>query len=169
MALAIPAHLGRSLPTTIPHSQLASILSALDGEEARGAKRTYRARASEELRALDRQSNAYGNLVESFTIMVGGEPVAIPCINPHAFLHGVSHAAPAFGDMVRRSLRHGVGRLALYADEIKPGNTLRPDLARSLQCVDGGIAEWPDWYRSRGQGWLPFAVILAEKVKQVEG
>jgi hypothetical protein len=50
----------------------------------------------------------------------------------------------------------GMGRLALYFDEVKPGNVLRPDKGRSLQCVYWTLLDLPDWFRSRGYGWFHY-------------
>lgn len=57
----------------------------------------------------------------------------------------------------------GLLTIILYLDEATPGNQLRPDNGRACQCVFWSILEFPQWFRSRNLGWLPFSYVLFQK------
>ncbi len=50
-------------------------------------------------------------------------------------------------------------RLALYSDEVVPGNIRRPDDARGYTAVYWTCLDFPDWYLSSPNGWFPFAFV----------
>ena len=63
----------------------------------------------------------------------------------------------------------GMGRLALYFDEVKPGNASRPAKGRSLQCVYWTLMDLPDWFRTRGYGWFHFGVLTTKNMVALKG
>ena len=49
--------------------------------------------------------------------------------------------------------------ICYYLDKAKPGHNTRPDVARTAQCIYWSIMEFPHWFRSRRNGWIPFAYV----------
>ena len=46
-----------------------------------------------------------------------------------------------------------------YLDKAKPGHYSRPDTARSTQCIYWTCLQFPQWFRSKRNGWIPFAYV----------
>ena len=56
--------------------------------------------------------------------------------------------------------------ICYYLDKAKPGNQERPDHARSSQCIYWSCLQFPSWFRSRRNGWIPFAYVnVAEQLE----
>ncbi len=62
-----------------------------------------------------------------------------------------------------------VGKLVFYVDECRPGNPLRPDRGRAVQCVYWTLSNLPHWYRSRRNGWFVFTIMLSKRVAELRG
>ena len=59
-------------------------------------------------------------------------------------------------------------RICFYLDKAKPGsNTQRPDIARTHQCIYWSVLQFPSWFRSRRNGWIPFAYVESNAQTQV--
>ena len=56
-----------------------------------------------------------------------------------------------------------------YADEVQPGNVLRPDRGRSFLAVYWGVKEAPDFFRSRGLWWVTLMYVPLNLVKSIRG
>jgi hypothetical protein len=101
-------------------------LSATEDESILEAKRLAR---SDD--AFMEQMTPYGSLRKA--LQVGGQVLCYTC--PLAWLYLLSVQNSAFVDLLGRQLptSDGVsrGRLVLYADEVTPGNPLRPDRGRT--------------------------------------
>ena len=59
--------------------------------------------------------------------------------------------------------------LVFYMDETRPGNILRPDMARAMHGLFWGIADLPDWYRAKRVFWIPFAHVPSREMKRIRG
>ena len=60
--------------------------------------------------------------------------------------------------------------LVFYMDETRPGNLLRPDMARSMHGgIFWGIADLPDWYRDKNIFWIPFAQVPSKEMCRIRG
>ncbi|CAE7938048.1 unnamed protein product, partial [Symbiodinium necroappetens] len=57
----------------------------------------------------------------------------------------------------------------MYADEIKPGNVLRPDKGREQLCFYWTLKELPSWFVSRDQGWFFFGCFPTSMIGNVAG
>ena len=103
---------------------------------------------------------------------------------PRALLYLACLFAPAFAQMFGQTVGlqvHGeawpsrdafanaaVGRVVLYADEVRPGNALRPDEGRLYLGVYWGVMEFPEWFRNSPNGWLPLCYVRSTALEQLE-
>ena len=119
---------------------------------------------------MDNHETPYGKLVSHIDLLLDNdEPYKLPYINPFALLYVLSNVCVGVGDMVHNALRGGFAKLILYFDEIKPGNILRPDQGRSLQCVYWTVLGFPDWFRIRDAGWFPITVMTSKRQSKLPG
>eukprot|EP00959_Pyramimonas_sp_CCMP1952_P252124 5268019-Pyramimonas_sp.AAC.1 len=51
-----------------------------------------------------------------------------------------------------------------YLDKAKPGHYARTDTARSTQCLHWTIIQFPSWFRSRRNGWIPIAYVTVKSL-----
>ena len=58
--------------------------------------------------------------------------------------------------------------LMLYLDKTGYGNERRPDIRQSKQCLYWSIKQFPPWFLSRKNGWLPFAYVSAGDQKTLK-
>ena len=107
----------------------------------------------------------YGCVTKTLTI---GE-VAVPFICPFALLFSLCDKSSHFAAFLHKCIQGQVGRIALYVDEVVPGNNLRPDHARAFYAWFWTFLEWPHWYRSRQFGWLDLCVMKAKDVDAIPG
>ena len=137
-------------PHAVSLTALAGLQQSLTGNVSGKALRTRRHDVQQYMLGLAESTTPFGKLFDQTTLTVGDEAFQWHVVNPFALLFALCTAAPVFGDLLRESMNGGIGRLALYFDEVKPGNVLRPDKGRSLQCVYWTLMDLPDWFRSRG-------------------
>ena len=107
----------------------------------------------------------YGCVTKTLTI---GE-VAVPFICPFALLCSLCDESSHFAAFLHKCIQGQVGRIALYVDEVVPGNNLRPDHARAFYAWFWTFLEWPHWYRSRQFGWFDLCVMKAKDVHAIPG
>lgn len=150
----------------IPLQKLAQVEVQLNGGSS---TRTGRRRLASEIHDVGRERTPHGPVLEHFSLEVNGQDVKIPYINPHALLYHLFNTNAAFASLVRDYCTDGVATIALYADETKPGNVLRPDVGRSMECIYWTVAEFPSWWRARRCGWMLFTVVLSRTLQQLEG
>jgi hypothetical protein len=108
-----------------------------------------------------------------------GEPVSI--VNPVGFassaagepqvcyLHGTS---ASFRELMREATSvsaNGILNCVVYFDEVRPGNVLRPDRARSCWCVYIGFTQWRASVRSSSRAWLPVLYVRSSILAQAGG
>ena len=112
---------------------------------------------------------ACGPIMRSMTIKLTGSenPEIDWCfLHPCALLHGLCKACPGLGDLLRNV---GEQRVAVYMDEIKPGNVLRPDPGQSVAMWYWTLMDFPAWYLSRNEGWFYFAAFPSKLIDKVDG
>ena len=78
---------------------------------------------------------------------------------PFAWLFYIGNKSALYFQMICSHLNDGVGEICFYVDETKPGNVLRPELARSFCAWYWSIANLPDWMRARAVAWHVFCII----------
>ena len=74
------------------------------------------------------------------------------CARPDGFFHLLASI----------STKHGATDVLFYLDRATHGNTRRPDLGRTMQCLYWSILQLPPWFLSRRNGWWPFCYVLVE-------
>ena len=73
-----------------------------------------------------------------------------------------------FRDAVAGAAERQQWHMALYLDEVTPGNPLRPDNRRRMTAMYASIMEWGPFLRTE-EGWLTLGVIRSSLVKTVVG
>ena len=95
-------------------------------------------RVAKEFGRVASQSTPYGPIWKSFDIATDEGPVKIEYACPFAFLHHACATTPLY-DLICSALGSSLqGRIVIYWDETKPGNVLRPDVARSMTVIFWG-------------------------------
>ena len=60
-------------------------------------------------------------------------------------------------------------RIALYIDEMTPGNVLRPDRGRAVQDIFWTFIDFPGWFLSRQDAWFVFACLRSTQKDTLPG
>ena len=97
------------------------------------------------------------------------QDIVVPYICPFTLVWHMTSASAAYAELLHRSIGETIGRVALYVDEVIPGNNLRPDHARSFYAIFWLFMEYPDWLSSSAFGWHDLCVIKASGVQQIRG
>ena len=126
---------------------------------------TKRRRLAADIARASQQETPYGHVVKTLTI----QEVVIPYICPFAMLWASCNSSVAFASFLFACLGNCVGRIALYVDEVVPGNNLRPDHARAFYSVFWLFLEFPDWFRSSAAGWYDLCTIKVSDVAKIDG
>ena len=109
------------------------------------------------LKSMDllRDDNSYFNLVYA-------------C--PFALFYILCEASPDFFSLLFTFWGFAtIEPLVFYMDETRPGNILRPEMARAMHGIFWGIANLPDWYRGKSLFWIPFAHVPSKEMKRIRG
>jgi hypothetical protein len=113
--------------------------------------------------------------------LVGAPQAAGPLITQRGGLHIVRlqsllqllcKESRAFAELMAATIEQAGGRklgLVLYLDEVKPGNPLRPDPARSSWAVYCQLADVPAWARSCTAAALPLCVVRTQELAPLGG
>ena len=130
-----------------------------------GSVRAKRKKLSDEIALAGQAETPYGCVTKTLTI---GE-VAVPFICTFALIFSLCDKSLCFAAFLHNCIQGQVGRIAIYVDEVVPGNALRPDPGRAFYAWFWTILEWPDWYRSRKAGWFDLCVMKAKDVAAIPG
>ena len=60
-------------------------------------------------------------------------------------------------------------RIAIYEDEVAPGNVRRHDKGRRYLAIHWTFLDLPEWFRSSVHGWFTFAFVPATKLESIRG
>lgn len=131
---------------------------------------------AKEIAAAGQVETPYGHVVKTITI----QEVVIPYVCPFALLHMLCGSSAAFANFLFACVARGgyaprggpapaPARVALYVDEVVPGNNLRPDHARAFYAVFWLFLDYPDWFRSSAAGWHDLCVVKAKDVEKIDG
>ena len=113
----------------------------------------------------------YGPLVQSMPI----HSTILPnwdFINPLALLHYMSVVGVEFAQLMSDTVAAAPSaplRIIVYIDEICPGNPLRPEKSRTLQCIYWAFIEWPQHVLQRMDTWPIFGVLRSKVASQLPG
>ena len=85
---------------------------------------------------LSDQDTPYGRVVKILHIKTNsGDLRKIAYCCPFAWLYTIATQAPAFLAFMLHFLESNVARIVFYIDETRPGNILRPDMARAFHSI----------------------------------
>ena len=87
-------------------------------------------------------------------------------LHPCALLCELCKLCPLLDDII---LENGGPRIAIYMDEIKPGNVLRPDPSRTVACWYWTFMNLPTWFQTRKEGWFYFGCFPTKLLQKVLG
>ena len=132
-----------------------------------GAVSTKRRRLAQEIARAGQRETPYGPVIK--TLEFGD--LVVPYMCPFALLWSFCDASPSYASFLSEHLPAGGQpcRIALYVDEVCPGNALRPDHARAFYSFFWLLLDFPDWFRSSAAGWYDICVIKQSDVNKVEG
>ena len=123
--------------------------------------------AHDELYAVAKTSTPYGLICQESTIVGLSCELLIYHVCPFAFLQHACDKSGLFYNFlayVVSQAQNGLVDVIVYLDNAKP-NEKRADNGRACQCIYWSLLQFPDWFRSRRCGWLPFAYILCDDQK----
>ena len=90
--------------------------------------------------------------------------------HPLALIHHLCNISPDFADVMASCITPGVPlRIVLYVDACEPGDPLRPDANRNLQCIYMCVVDWPQWLLQRSGAWLNIGFIRTTVVNALPG
>ena len=111
----------------------------------------------------------YGSVVKSLRLNIKGCESWDYCC-PMAFITYLSSLCKPFYDVMEACSPPGQPlRIVIYVDECEPGNPLRPEKSRSLQCVYWAIADWPQWLLQRTGAWFTLGFIRSTFADKLPG
>ena len=124
-------------------------------------------------RASDKIASArtpYGPVIQQLDLETT-PPTRWDYIHPLALVFFLSTICSQFGAMMARTIdKHGsMLKIAVYIDEVRPGNVLRPDKARSVHNLYWAFIEWPEWFLCRDSAWLNFGCCRTSVVANING
>ena len=131
---------------------------------------TMRRRIQQSTEAHSKANTPYGTVVQ--TMDLGVEPLrAWEYINPFALLwHLCTISAPFRGLMSACcGVHNSVLRVVTYIDEVCPGNPLRPEKSRTIQCLYWVFVEWPQWLLQRTNAWFCFGFMRTTLAEEING
>ena len=97
--------------------------------------------------------------------------VCIYTCNPFALLYHACSKSEMFFQFLKGIVNNtadGYLDIAVYLDKATPGNNRRPDDGRSMQCLYWTVVEFPGWFISRRNGWIPFGYVLVKDQKEMQ-
>lgn len=151
----------KKIPKNLSFSDHVALLGD-DDLDHRGQRKAVRGELAKALEC----KGPCGPIKRSLSLNIDGQAWDWPYLCPIALLNKLCSLQPRLGDLIRS----GTGpSLAIYMDEIKPGNVLRPDLSRTVACFYYTFTNLPSWYIARNAGWFFFAAFPAKLVDKLDG
>ena len=126
--------------------------------------------AHDELYKSARAETPFGTVCQRSVVQGKRAELEIFHVNPFALLYKGAKESEHFREFMCHLMSLNPNGLSLiyYLDKATPGNQKRPDMGRSSQCIYWSsssqciywsILEFPVWFRSRRNGWVPFAFV----------
>ena len=154
-----------SVSTDASASTIARLTSDLRPDLGRGHSfRNRRRKIHQAISDLAKTQTPYGNVAQDLIIDGIDGPMPIYFASPFAFLYVACDKSPRFANMLATMLRDSGGNLDIvyYLDKARPGNPLMPCAGRLTQCMYWSIVQFPHWWRSRENGWMPLSYIFVK-------
>jgi hypothetical protein len=91
-------------------------------------------------------------------------------VHPMAYLHLLTSQSTVFADLMKGVLaEHDKLSIVIYVDEATPGDPLRHNLQRAVQCIYWSFAEFPDHVLTRAEAWMVFGIVRTKVVAEIDG
>ena len=114
-------------------------------------------------------STDYGKVSTPLDLqMTDGSVSTIYINNPFALLFAAASVSPKFGKFIAANVPQRA-KIAFYTDETTPGNSNRPDHARSHEALLWTFVDLPTWFLDRQHGFFKFGFVLSQTVAGIHG
>ena len=133
-----------------------------------GSTTTARRLATKELYKTVETPTPYGKVCNTSTLQGKNGPLDVKHLNMFAFFYHACSISDAFATFLYQIIGGGELRLVLYLDKAVPGQANRHDDGRSQQCIYFSALEFPYWWRSRRNGWIPMTYINCHDQKEAK-
>ena len=109
----------------------------------------------------------YGRVVQTMQLPGLQEPWEF--VEPKSYLRYMSTLSDSYAEVMNSTQGPTKFNVALYLDEICPGNPFRPDRARKLWSMYWACLEWPAWLLSRSGFWPVLGLIKSSTLNSLAG
>ena len=98
-----------------------------------------------------------------------------PFVNPLAYMYYVLQACDSFGRFFQRIIEgnpcafHNPWKVVVYADEISPGNILKNQNSRKVQCCYYSLSEYGVGHLSCEKLWFVLGIARSKMVRRLPG
>ena len=141
----------------------------LDNQVLSGASRTIRRKLQQSIEAHAGTKTPYGPVVCSLYIGLTKLRDWEYC-NPIALVYHLCNISRPFYNVLTGCATPGRPlRIVIYIDGCEPGNPLRPEKSRELQCVYWTFADFPGWLLSRTAAWFVFGFLRTTLADELPG
>ena len=90
--------------------------------------------------------------------------------HPFAYIWYLTKISEDFRDVMYQCVATGKPlEHVVYADELVPGNSFRPEKSRTLMCIYWCFRNWPSWLLSRTFAWPCFSIIRSTIINDIPG
>ena len=130
-----------------------------------------RYKASRDFNEVADRETPYGRILKYMDLQRDGDSYfTLMYACPFALFYGLCEESPYFFSLLLTFWGLvTTASLVFYMDETRPGNLLRPDMARSMHAIFWGIADLPDWDRDKNIFWIPFAQVPSKEMCRIRG
>ena len=115
----------------------------------------------------------YGRVVQRLELPSGDgdTPISFAFVSPFAFLYSACAGSAAFARLVAQCIRGEAthATIAIYLDDTRPGNPMRPGPARSYYAIYWMFIELPEWFRVGPHGYFPLCFAERKDLLNIEG
>ena len=116
----------------------------------------------------------YGPVMQTRKLLLTNGEMDLPVQAPLPMLWAAAQRGP-FGDLLAEALVRAPAtpaqpwHLILYSDEVTPGNALKPDNRRKMQCVYWSFLELGSAALCHTDAWFLVAAVRSNVVQELEG
>lgn len=171
-SLCAKSRLASSLQKLHDAGYLTSELISKSGEE-KGAilrHRTIREHLQISTAEHSKATTVYGPVLQHVDLeQSNGKTYSWPHLNPFALLAYLSVSIPHFALLLKNNLENVRTTIIIYADEVRPGNALRPAKGRLVLAIYWIFKDFPERLLSNTSAWLPLGFLRSSKVGLLKG
>lgn len=129
-----------------------------------GEEQTTRKKLKAAMEEHSQVQTPYGRVVQTMQLAPG---LTWEFCNPLCLLYHLSCISAPFASLMRSITTEFVPlRVVLYIDACEPGDPLRPDNNRKVECLYWTFAEFPQWLLQRSGAWFVFGYIRSKVVAE---